>query len=196
MNGAEILGVLFLAWQAVGTFFPEVSGGKISFLFGCLGVFLAYKFLSQSPGPSAGSDTERDARRDRGDLSVWAPCGNTGCLYDGAFPAHRRLSGASYPARQPMATQDQDSVFDSPVVRERAAYYVTGLHRAALWIIIVESVVLGVIALAAAIFDWGLETIFGTLVVSVWAVSAFVSQVLSFGARTFVKKTHVPIDQF
>lgn len=51
MKGAGVFGVLFLAWQVVGTFFPEVSGGWGGFVFGCLGVFLAYKFLSQSHGP-------------------------------------------------------------------------------------------------------------------------------------------------
>lgn len=60
MRGAGIFGVLFLAWQMVGTFFPEVSGGWGGFVFGCLGVFLAYKFLSQSPEPSAGSDTRKE----------------------------------------------------------------------------------------------------------------------------------------
>ncbi len=64
MKGVGIAGALFLAWQVVGTFFPEVSGGWGGFVFGCLGVFLAYKFLSQSPGPSAGNDTRKDSNID------------------------------------------------------------------------------------------------------------------------------------
>lgn len=71
----------------------------------------------------------------------------------------------------------------------------TGVHRTGLWFIIVESLAVGVIALAAAVFDLGLEAIFGTLLFSVWAVSAAVSKLLAFGARTFVKKTYVPIDR-
>lgn len=59
MKGAGVFAVLFISWQVVRELVPEMSGGIGGMLFGCLGVFLAYKLLSQSPGPSAGGDTER-----------------------------------------------------------------------------------------------------------------------------------------
>lgn len=59
MKGAVIAAALFVAWQVVRELVPEMSGGIGGMIFGCLGVFLAYKLLAQSPGPSSGSDTER-----------------------------------------------------------------------------------------------------------------------------------------
>jgi hypothetical protein len=59
MKGAGFFAVLFISWQVVRELVPEMSGGIGGMLFGCLGVFLAYKLLSQSPGLPAGSDTER-----------------------------------------------------------------------------------------------------------------------------------------
>lgn len=59
MKGAGVIAALFIASQIARELIPELSGGVGGMLFGCLGVFLAYKLLTQSPEPPAGNDTQR-----------------------------------------------------------------------------------------------------------------------------------------
>lgn len=59
MRGTGAIAALFIAWLVVRELVPEMSGGVGGMLFGCLGVFLAYKLLTQSPEPPAGNDTQR-----------------------------------------------------------------------------------------------------------------------------------------
>lgn len=59
MKAAGVIAALFIASQVVCELIPELSGGFGGMLFGCLGVFLAYKLLAQSPEPSADNDIQR-----------------------------------------------------------------------------------------------------------------------------------------
>lgn len=45
MKPAATLGALFIGWQVLGTQVPQLSGGLVGFIFGCVGVLLAFLLL-------------------------------------------------------------------------------------------------------------------------------------------------------